>query len=73
MSTRSKLDPVAKQRKAARVALLRNPPKFKNADSHWAAAAILGELNLIHLSPYLDGDTKHKLFERGAKQLSELK
>jgi len=65
MSTSSKLDPLAKQRHAARVALLRNfrPRNFGDK-------IIMAELALIHNSSHLSGETKHRLFERGANQLS---
>ena len=72
MSNASKLDPLTKQRRAARAALLRNPPRFRTAKSHFKAAIILAELALIHKSSRLNGATKHTLFERGAKQLGEL-
>jgi hypothetical protein len=66
MSTSSKLDPMRKQRSARRVALLRTKPRSR------AEAVILAELALIHKSSRLSADTKHELFVRGAKQLSEL-
>jgi hypothetical protein len=62
-----------RQRRRAQHNLLRNPPRFRTAASHFKAAIILAELALIHKSPRLSGETKQKLFERGAKQLSELK
>jgi len=68
MSTRSKLDPVAKQRKAARVALLRNPPKVQPRNVY-QARALLAERALIHKSSRLNGNMKHELFMRGANQL----
>ena len=72
MSTRTKLDPRVRQRRVRRAALLRNPPHFKNSDSHLKAAIILGELALIRKSSRLHGDTKHALFVRGANQLARL-
>jgi hypothetical protein len=36
------------------------------------AGRILAELHIIHDAPHLTGATKHMLFVRGAKQLSEL-
>ena len=69
MSTAGKLDVLTKLRRKARLALLRNPPRKKD----YAAMIILAELALIHDNPRLSGDTKHELFMRGAKQLSELK
>lgn len=72
MSNISKLDMLTKQRRLARVALLRNPPRFRIAASHYKAAIILAELALIHKSSRLDGATKQSLFERGCKQLNEL-
>ncbi len=72
MSTRTKLDPQVRQRRVRRAALLRNPPHFKNSDSHLKAAIILGELALIRKSSRLHGDTKHALFVRGANQLAGL-
>ena len=72
MSTRTKLDPMVRQRRARRAALLRNPPRFENTDSRLKAAIILGELALIRKSSRLHGDTKHALFVRGANQLAGL-
>jgi hypothetical protein len=68
MSTVCKLDPAVRMRRSARANLLRNPPRINSA----LAAAIYTELCLIAASPRLTGDTKHALFERGAKQLSGL-
>ncbi len=62
--------PAAREQRARRLALLRNPPRKQNRH---AAGVILAELALIHDNPRLTGDTKHKLFVRGAKQLAELK
>jgi hypothetical protein len=61
-----------RQRRMRRAALLRNPPKYRDAASAVIAGRILAELHLIHKSSRLNGDTKHALFVRGAKQLSEL-
>jgi hypothetical protein len=61
-----------RQRRNARHNLLRNPPRFRTAASHYKAAVIMAELALIHKSSRLDGATKHSLFERGCKQLNEL-
>ena len=72
MSTRTKLDPMVRQRRVRRAALLRNPPHFKNSDSHLKAAIILGDLALSRKSSRLHGDTKHALFVRGANQLAGL-
>ena len=72
MSTRTKLDPMVRQRRVRRAALLRNPPHFKNIYSHLKAAIILDELALIRKSSRLHGDTKHALFVRGANQLAGL-
>jgi hypothetical protein len=57
---------------AARANLLRNPPKFASRLSAHAAGLILARLALIHKNSRLTGETKHALFERGAKQMSEL-
>ncbi len=72
MTTRCKLDPMVRQRRVRRAALLRNPPRFENGDSRLKAAIILGELALIRKSSRLHGDTKHALFVRGANQLAGL-
>jgi hypothetical protein len=72
LSNTYKLDPVAKQHKAARLALLRTTLRFKNRDSYLKATAIMAELRLIHKASHLTAKTKHALFQRGAKQLSEL-
>jgi hypothetical protein len=61
-------NPEARRQRARRLALLRNPPRVKDRA---LGAAIMAELSLIHNNPRLTGETKHKLFERGAKQLSE--
>jgi hypothetical protein len=61
-----------RQRRRRRAALLRNPPRFSNAKSMIAASIIMAELALIHKSTNHTGAVKHKLFMRGAKQLSEL-
>lgn len=61
----------ARRDRYARHALLRNPPTVK--PKHKAEAiAVMAELALIHKNPRLDGKTKHRLFERGANQLSKL-
>lgn len=65
----SQLNPLTKQRRVARLALLRNPPVKQD---RYAAGVILAELALIHNNPRLSGDKKHELFTRGAKQLAEL-
>lgn len=57
--------------RAARYALLRNPPTVKPQHKS-EAIAIMAELALIHNNSALDGVTKHKLFVRGANQLSKL-
>lgn len=64
-------NPAARLQRARRLALLRNPPEVKK-ENRPLRAAIMAELALIHDSPRLAGDKKHELFERGAKQLSEL-
>jgi hypothetical protein len=61
-------NPEARRQRARRLALLRNPPRVKNRT---LGIAIMSELALIHNNPRLTGETKHMLFERGAKQLSE--
>lgn len=61
--------PGLRMRRSRRLALLRNPPRVKDKA---LGAAIMAELKLIHDNSRLDGDTKHYLFMRGAKQLSEL-
>ncbi len=58
----------ARRQRAARVALLRNPPQVKDRA---LGAAVLAELALIHNNPRLTGATKHALFVRGAAQLSK--
>ena len=63
--------PGARLQRARRLALLRNPPSVK-PENRPLRAAIMAELALIHNNPRLAGDKKHALFERGAKQLSEL-
>lgn len=70
MSTICKIDPGVRQRRTLRANLLRNPPKFR--ESAVMAGRILAELHIIHDAPHLTGATKHMLFVRGAKQLSEL-
>jgi hypothetical protein len=72
MSKLGLIDPLTKQRRVMRAALLRNPPRFRTAASHFKAAIILAELALIHNSSRLNGAMKHELFSRGAKQLGEL-
>jgi hypothetical protein len=69
MSTICKLDPMTRQRRAMRAALLRNPPRLHG---NLEASAIMAELALIHRNPRLSGVVKQKLFERGAYQLSRL-
>jgi hypothetical protein len=71
MSTICKLNPQTRQQRAMRRNLLRNPPPKPRKDQS-TFIAILSELQLIKLSPRLTGATKQTLFERGAKQLSEL-
>lgn len=61
--------PYRRLRRARRAALLRNPPRVKD---HALGAAIMAELKLIHDNPTLHGDTKHMLFERGARQLAAM-
>jgi hypothetical protein len=71
LSTISKLNPQTRQQRAMRRNLLRySPPKPRKDQATFIA--ILSELQLIKLSPRLTGTTKQALFERGAKQLSEL-
>lgn len=75
MSTVCKIDPMTRERRAQRRNLLRNPPRPRKGMTHsdqLLYGAILAELSIIKGSSRLTGDTKHWLFERGAKQLSEL-
>jgi hypothetical protein len=64
-----------KQRQKARQNLLRNPPppprEFYRTGllTYWH---ILEKLQEIHDDPRIDGDTKHELFTRGARQLKDL-
>ena len=72
MSTICKIDPSVRRRRTLRANLFRNPPRFASVQSKAMAGRIMAELHLIHDSSRLRGDTKHMLFMRGAKQLSEL-
>lgn len=70
MSTICKLDPEVRKRRAN---LLRNPPPApKKPGDRALYGAVMAELFMIHRSSRLTGDTKHRLFERGAKQLAQL-
>lgn len=67
MSTICKLNPLIRQRRAARRNLLRNPPLMKNIALR---IAIMAEITLIAKSSRLTGTLKHKLFARGAAQMA---
>ena len=49
------------------------PPRGLSAESRVLWVKIMTELALIHKSSRLTGAVKQQLFERGAKQMSELK
>ena len=66
MSTRCKIEPMVRVRRAARANLLRQ--RAKNAKQ----VVVLAELALIRANPRLHGNTKHDLFARGAYQLQGL-
>lgn len=68
MSTICKLDPEVRRRRTMRRNLLRNPPRIKNGER---GAILMAELALIVQASYLTGDEKHRLFERGATQLTQ--
>lgn len=68
MSTVGKLDPMVRQRRMMRAALLRT-----HRARNYGDVCVLAELALISANPRLSGDVKQSLFERGAKQLAEAK
>jgi hypothetical protein len=68
VSTITKIDPLHRQRRAARRNMLRNPPPLRSAE----AIAIMSELSLIAKASRLHGNVKHALFHRGARQLQSL-
>ena len=66
MSTICKIDPMVRQRRAYRAALLKMRPRNQKA------AIILAELALIHNASRMTGTTKQALFVRGAQQIHSL-
>jgi hypothetical protein len=66
-------DPMERQNRAMRQALLRQrPPSAMSATGKLRWSQIMTELSLIHDSPQHAGTTKQELFERGAAQLAGL-
>ena len=72
MSLACKLDPMVRQRRAMRAAVVRRPPPIAHEakpEERVLYGKVMGELALIRLSSRLDGDTKDQLFRRGLHQL----
>lgn len=66
MSTICKIDPMVRQRRAYRAALLRMRPRTAEA------LVVLFELRKIQKNPRLTGAKKHELFVRGAQQIHQV-
>jgi hypothetical protein len=63
-----------RQERQARAALVRSSPQRKlSAEGRVLWIRIMAELALIHKSSEHSGAVKTQLFERGARQLAELK